>query len=271
MKRATARQEEREAESRASPPGRVVYMAILAEGEDELERSSAQLFWSGIAAGLSMGFSLFAEALLTAHLPDQPWRMLVAKFGYCFGFLVVVLGRQQLFTENTLTPILPLLQHRSAKTLVNVLRLWWWVLLANLIGALGVAFTAVELPLFDDAVRAAILEIGRQEIGHGFATTFVRGILAGWLLALMVWLMPFAESGRIWVIVLISYLVGIGEFSHIIAGSLSVFAHAIAEKSSWLDVAGGFVAPTLLGNIVGGVTLVAALNHAQVTAGDRKM
>ncbi len=256
-----------EAEERAAPSGRVVYKAILAEGEEELERTTSALFWSGIAAGLSMGFSLFAQAILTTYLPDAPWRPLVAKFGYCFGFLVVVLGRQQLFTENTLTPILPLLQNRTLNTLANVGRLWGVVLVANLLGALAIAYIAVHAPLLDEDVRRTAIEIGRHELAHGFGTTLLRGIVAGWLLALMVWLLPFAEVARIWVIVFITYLVGIGGFAHIIAGSLSAFAYAASEPGHWIEVVTGFCIPTLIGNILGGVTLVAALGHAQVVAG----
>src|SRR5437868_6135333 len=120
--------EEQEIEDRAAPSGKIVYKAILKEGEEELERSSSALFWSGLAAGLSMGFSLVTEGLLTAYLPDARWRPLVAKFGYSIGFLIVILGRQQLFTENTLTPILPLLKRKDGGTILNVLRLWAVVL-----------------------------------------------------------------------------------------------------------------------------------------------
>src|SRR5687767_7977447 len=111
---------EQEATQRSAPSGKIVYKAILREAEDELERPSSALFWSGLAAGLSMGFSLIAEALLHANLPDTGWRPLVAKLGYSVGFLVVILGRQQLFTENTLTPVLPLLKNKDAKTLGNM-------------------------------------------------------------------------------------------------------------------------------------------------------
>src|SRR3954471_20221890 len=106
-------QHDQEAQERSSPSGKVVYHAVLKEGEDELERPSSALFWSGLAAGLSMGFSLVAEAALHSRLPEAPWRPLVAKFGYSIGFLLVILGRQQLFTENTLTPILPLLKRKT--------------------------------------------------------------------------------------------------------------------------------------------------------------
>lgn len=256
-----------EAEERSAPSGRVVYRAILTEGESELERTTSALFWSGIAAGLSMGFSMFAQGLLVTYLPDAPWRPLVSKFGYCFGFLVVVLGRQQLFTENTLTPVLPLLQHRDAKTFLNVARLWSVVLVANLLGAAAIAFIAVHTTAFDADVRRSFVELGRAELAHGFGTTLLRGIFAGWLLALMVWLMPFAEAGRIWVIILVTYLVGLGQFSHIVAGSLTAFTYAAAGQASWWTVLGSFCLPTLIGNILGGVTLVAVLGHAQVVAG----
>jgi hypothetical protein len=98
------------------PNAALVHETIRAEGESELERTSFALTLSGIAAGLSMGFSLVVEGLLQARLSDVPWRELVTKAGYTAGFLIVVLGRQQLFTENTLTPILPLMHNRDAST-----------------------------------------------------------------------------------------------------------------------------------------------------------
>src|SRR5206468_4196322 len=113
--------EEEEVSQRSSPSGRVVYKAILKEADEELERPSSALFWSGIAAGLAMGLSMIAEGVLRHHLPEASWRPLVAKLGYSVGFVVVILGRQQLFTENTLTPILPLLQRKDGGTLGNVM------------------------------------------------------------------------------------------------------------------------------------------------------
>src|SRR3982751_4145035 len=129
-----------EAEERSAPHPSVVYEAIYSEGRDELQRSGSSLFFSGLAAGLSMGFSLISEALLRAYLPDAPWRPLVAKLGYSVGFLIVVLGRQQLFTENTLTVVLPVLRRRALWVFRKMVNLWAVVLVANLIGALGVAW-----------------------------------------------------------------------------------------------------------------------------------
>src|SRR4051812_39395890 len=125
--------EEQEVHERSAPSGKVVYKAILKEADAELERPSSALAWSGLAAGMSMGLSFIAEALMQAHLPDKPWRPLISKLGYSVGFVVVILGRQQLFTENTLTPVLPLLLRKDRKTLLNMLRLWAVVLAANLL------------------------------------------------------------------------------------------------------------------------------------------
>jgi formate/nitrite transporter FocA (FNT family) len=261
--------EQIQAEERSAPSGAIVYKAILKEGTDELRRPSSALFWSGLAAGLSMGFSLIAEGLLRTYLPEAGWQPLLAKMGYSVGFLIVILGRQQLFTENTLTPILPLLMRKDAKTFANVARLWGIVLGANLLGGLLVGWVCVKSSAFEPEVQSTFVEIGRETIHYGFAQTVLRGIFAGWLLALMVWLLPFAESGRIWVIIIVTYLVGLGHFSHVVAGSINAFALAAAGAASWAKVLGVFVLAALLGNTLGGVTLVAALNHAQVVSGKK--
>jgi formate/nitrite transporter FocA (FNT family) len=262
--------ERQEAIERKSPSGMVVFKAVSAEGEEELLRPSSELFWSGLAAGLSMGFSMIAEALLHAHLPDTHWRPLVAKFGYSAGFLIVILGRQQLFTENTLTPVLPMLHGKAAARPANVLRLWVVVLAANLIGALCVALVAALTNVFEPEVKRAFAEIGHKALEPGFGTTMIRGIFAGWLIALMVWLLPFAESARVWVIILVTYLVGVGQFSHIIAGAVEVFTVAAMGEAAWPSVLGGYIVPTLIGNIIGGFTLVAGLNYAHAAPGNEE-
>jgi formate/nitrite transporter FocA (FNT family) len=214
-----------------------------------------------------MGFSLAAEGLLRESLPDAEWRPLVVKLGYSVGFLIVILGRQQLFTENTLTAILPLLKRRDRATLFNVLRLWGVVLAANLLGAFLFAWIISATNVFDSSTRQTFSEIGREAMKEGFWTIALRGVFAGWLIALMIWLLPFAESARVLVIVIITYLVGLGQFSHIIAGSVETLYLVNMGEVSLLSYLGGYMVPTLLGNIIGGVSLVAALNHAQVTAG----
>jgi formate/nitrite transporter FocA (FNT family) len=258
-----------EAEERSSPSGEVVYRAIRHEGESELERTSSALWWSGLAAGLSMGFSFIASALLHAHLPDAKWRPLLVALGYTFGFVIVILGRQQLFTENTLTVILPLLTERKAGMLVNVLRLWAVVLAANLAGALLFAFVVARSQAVDHDTFESMKTLAHEAHAHGFAVTLLRGVFAGWLIALVVWLLPFAESARVGVIIFITWLVGVAHFSHVVVGSVDAAFLAFLHEKAWLDVFTGAFLPALLGNIIGGVSLVAAINHAQVVAGGK--
>ncbi len=252
-------------EHRAPPRAMIVHETIRLEGEHELRRPVAALFWSGLAAGLSMGFSMVAEGLLHAALPDVPWRPLISKFGYCIGFLLVILGRQQLFTENTLTPILPLLMRRDKETLLKVARLWAVVLCANLLGALIFAYAAHATQTFSPAAREAFAVIGKEAMHGDFVSIFMRAFVAGWLIALMVWLLPTAETARFAVIVVVTYLVGLAGLAHSIAGTVETSYAVFAGVASWNEFLSYF-APTLLGNIVGGVALVAALNHAQVIA-----
>lgn len=167
----------------------MIHEAIRRDGEKELARSSSALAWSGFAAGLSMGFSLVAEGLLRSRLPDAPWRPLITKFGYPLGFVIVILGKQQLFTENTLTAILPLMSARDGKTLLNVLRLWVVVLVANLAGAHLFAWVLGNTDVFKPEVRHAFAELAAEATAVGFGTAVLRGIFAGWLIALIVWLL----------------------------------------------------------------------------------
>ncbi len=214
-----------------------------------------------------MGFSLVAEGLLRAHLPDASWRPLIVKLGYALGFLVVILGRQQLFTENTLTGIIPLLARRNWETFGNVMRLWVVVLISNLVGAVLFASALSNTAALDPDIHGAFMDIGREAVRQSFGTTLLRGIYAGWLIALMVWMLPVAHSSRIATVVIVTYFVGLGRFPHIIAGSVEVLYLVAAGQLSWVHYMGGYMLPALIGNTIGGVTLVSAVNHAQVMSG----
>ena len=258
-----------EAGRRAPPRAGTVYEAIRADGEAELRRPVPALAWSALAAGLSMGFSLFAPGLIRAHASDAAWRPLLTALGYPIGFLLVILGRQQLFTQNTLTVVLPLLERRDGPTLGRVARVWGLVLTGNLVGALAVAWVAGRTAVFAPDARTAFAEIGREAMGAGFGTALLRGIFAGWLIALIVWLIPFAEAARVWVIFVVAYLVGLAGFPQIVTAAVAAFYRTTTGSAGWHDAAGSFLLPTLVGNVVGGDVLVAVLNHEQVVAGGR--
>jgi formate-nitrite transporter family protein len=260
--------ERKQVEEAKTLDAKTAYEVISEEGENELSRSTSALFWSGLAAGLSMGFSFLGEGLLRAHLPEADWRPLVSKLGYTVGFVVVIIGSQQLFTENTITPVLPLLKRRTGECLRNVLRLWGAVLVANLLGALVFALALARLAVVEPRVTSALGDLAGEALRHDAATILLHAIYAGWLIALMVWMLPAVKGGRLGVIVLMTYLVGLGGFAHVIAGASEVFFAAFRGEASWSAVLFRYLGPTLIGNILGGVTLVSALNHAQATNGE---
>ncbi|MCJ2037257.1 formate/nitrite transporter family protein [Methylobacterium sp. J-068] len=246
------------------PDAFVLHEAIRREGDEELRRHGGALFLSAIAAGLTMGFSLIVPGVLKAHLPDAAWTSLITSLGYATGFLIVVLGRQQLFTENTVTPILPLLHDRNLRTLWRVLRLWSIVLAGNIAATAGIAAVLAHSDAFPPEVRAAFSEISRHAVGSAFGTTVIKAVFAGWLIALMVWMLPATGSAAPFVIVLITWLVSMCGLSHIVAGSVDTFYLVFSGEVTMGDYAWKFFLPTLIGNVFGGTALVAVLNFGQV-------
>jgi formate/nitrite transporter FocA (FNT family) len=247
----------------------VIHEIVRDQGEEELERSFSGLAWSGVAAGLSIGFSALAQATLQARLPDTAWRTLVAGFGYAVGFLIVILGRQQLFTETTLTAVIPALTRRNLATVILVLRVWAIVLVAN-IAATWIFAAMVSRPgLLPEATMQAMSELSAHVMEGPFWHTLVTGGAAGWLIGLMVWLLPSAQQGRALIIILLTYVIAICQFPHIIAGSVEAAFGVFTGHATLGDYAFRFLIPTFLGNAAGGTILAALLNHAPL-AGELK-
>ena len=251
-------------EEDTTPETPVIYEAVCRLGEQELARPPMSLVWSGLAAGLSMGFSLLAQAALHAHLPESPWRTLATALGYPVGFLMVVLSRQQLFTENTITVVLPLLAGPGWAKLGRAARMWAIVLVCNLVGtALFAAFAnltqAVPAPL-----QAAMLDLSRTALHHSALEMGMQGMVAGYLMAAMVWLVTSAGSSQMAVVTLMTYLIGVGGFAHIVAGTTECATLIANGEMTWGDMFARFTGPVLVGNIVGGTLLFALLSHAQV-------
>ena len=163
--------EHKEVKRRTALRAAVVFETVRREGEQELERPVASLAFSGLAAGLSMGFSLVAMSMIRAALPATGWRALIENLGYTLGFLIVILGRQQLFTENTVTAMVPLLDDPNKRdTLLRAARLWVVVLACNVAGALLFALGLAHTNAFAPDVKAAFRETGKQTLSFDFLT-----------------------------------------------------------------------------------------------------
>jgi formate-nitrite transporter family protein len=263
-KEGLSRAEVRTVSKRGRLRAAVVYEIIRIEGEGELSRTFGALWWSGLAAGLSIGFSVLSQALLATYLAEIPGTAAIIPLGYTVGFLIVILSRQQLFTENTLTAVLPVISRKELRWLWVLLRLWGIVLAANLVGCfLFAAFIAFSGALSAD-MAAAVRTVGEDLLANTPSEMFVKGIVAGWLIAALVWMLPSAEGTEIFVITLITYLIALGGFTHVIAGSAEAFYLWFIGADTLARVIFVFFIPTLLGNLAGGTVLFAVLSYAQV-------
>ncbi|MGP5568027.1 formate/nitrite transporter family protein [Pseudomonas helleri] len=257
--------------SKNQPPrAAVLHEIIRLQGDQELERSIAALFWSALAAGLTMGLSLMAMGLLNSRLPDAEGFKVIASFGYCAGFLAVILARQQLFTENTLTAVLPIMSKPTLNNFGRLFRLWSVVLIGNLMGTFLVAYVMLHLPIFDTPTDEAFLEIGHKVMENDVSQMFAKGIVSGWMIATMVWMIPSMESAKMWIIILITYLMALGDFTHIVVGTAEVSYLVFAGELPWKDFWLIFAGPTLAGNIIGGSFIFALISHAQIRSDTKK-
>ena len=257
-------EEQHEVDRNQPPRAAVLHEIIRTQGNQELERSVAALWWSALAAGLTMGLSLMAMGLLNSRLPDHDGFKVIASFGYCAGFLAVILARQQLFTENTLTAVLPIMSKPTLGNFGRLFRLWGVVLVGNLCGTLLVAYVMLHLPIFDQRTDLAFLDIGRKVMENDSGQMFAKGIISGWMIATMVWMIPSMESAKVWIIVLITYFMALGDFTHIVVGSAEVSYLVFAGELPWSDFWMVFAGPTLAGNIIGGSFIFALISHAQI-------
>ena len=251
-------------EQEVTPPTPAIYEAVRRLGDEEMHRPAVSLWWSGLAGGLSISFSLLAQAILAMHLPESQWRTLIVAMGYPVGFLMVVLSRQQLFTETTITVMVPLLKEPTRSNFVLAMRMWGVVLAANLAGTLFAALFCTFAPVVDAGLRDSMLQIARQSMSHEWFEMGFRAITAGFLMAAMVWLIPAAGSTQFHIVALITYVIGAGEFSHIVAGSVEAFMLVVNSAMTVPAFLGTFLLPVLVGNVIGGTALFAVISHAQV-------
>ena len=251
----------------ASKTAGEILEAVVEDGQQELERASAGLAFSGFAAGLNISFSAIALAVVGSMTGGVG---LAAYAVYPIGFLIVVLGRAQLFTENTVTPVVVVLSRRNR--LPGMLRLWCVVLLFNLLGTLAFAATVHYAEVLDPSAMDVLLEEVRKLDKYSFLTTMTKGVFGGWLVALIAWMVAASRDtiSQAFFIYVLAFMIPAAGLTHSIAGS-SEFLLAVFEGDvAWAQFLGGFLLPTTIGNILGGVFLVTILNYGQVIGSRRR-
>jgi formate/nitrite transporter FocA (FNT family) len=240
---------------------------IREPAEKEIERPTAALLWSALAAGLVIGFSFLIGAFVS-QLVSEHYRDAAVAAVYPLGFIFVIMARSELFTENTLVPVVPLLEHRDRERFIKLLRVWGLLLFGNLIGAVIFAVALAKTPMVESALRPALDRLAVEATAGGFGHALYGGVFAGWLMALLAWLLASTHStgAQIVFIWLCTFPISALGYPHSIAGSVDAFYLAMSDQGSWGTMLRGFVVPSVLGNAIGGVLLVALLNYGQVAA-----
>lgn len=259
-------EEQHEAEERSAPPARVVHAAVAEQGEEELERPLTSLFWSGVAAGIAIMASVWVSGALHHYVPDAPWSEAVVALGYPIGFLIVILGRLQLFTEHTAVAVLPVVRQPSLQGIRRVAGLWATVFVANLVGTATIAALAVFAHLQSADVLDGMIAVARKVTERDATATLLQAIPAGFLIASIAWIRSAIDGSGFSTVFAVTYAIALGGFAHVIAGAAEAFLLLWNGDVGPGWVLAGFLLPALAGNIIGGTGLFALLAHAQVKA-----
>lgn len=253
------------------PSAQDIYEQVANNARQELGRSSVALAISGVAGGLFMGLSGLGNGIVIALLTaagtaPSSTTLFIAKMFYPLGFIVVILGRSQLFTENTLYPVALVLAEK--KHFWKTMRLWGVVLPANVLGALGFAAVVALTHALRPDMMQAISHLGLEALHNPAATIFWSGVMGGWIIATVAWLVSGSHSitGSVMIIWMLTFVVGLGNFAHCIAASGEILTTVLAGQAPWTSFC-RWLFPAVAGNICGGVGMVTLFEYGQVIYG----
>ncbi|MDT7827378.1 formate/nitrite transporter family protein [Pricia sp. S334] len=238
---------------------------VIHEGEQMFAIKSKAIFLSGVIAGLEIGFSYFMictfYALLDGHVEQN---ILFKSFGFVYpiGFILVILGKSALYTEQTSLLALPVLN--GQRSLLEMLRLWGLVISGNVLG--GIVFTffiGILAPNFGLFTSDTMVTVGHHVLDYEAWVLFLSAITAGWLMGLLTWLLNSTETTltRIVIIFMITGVIGFGGFHHSIVGNIEAFGAfwKSASVSGWDYLK--FLLLALIGNGVGGAIVVGLFKY----------
>lgn len=236
-----------------------IFQRVIASAEDEYATRKRELFLSGVAAGFAITVTVLAYAVGTAAVDGSSG--LVGPLFYPVGFIFIVIGHYQLYTENTLPPVALVLLRLIS--IPGLLRIWGLVLFGNLVGVSIGAYVLANTSVLSPEAAAVAAGFGAEALHLSWWDLFFKGIFAGWLVAGLVWLDHAASSvtARILIVFFIMYLVPAMGLFHIITSTCDALYLFFEGGAALWPLAWHFLLPVLLGNTLGGVVLVAVLNY----------
>jgi formate/nitrite transporter FocA (FNT family) len=239
-----------------------VFQRIVAAADEEIDTGVRELFFSGLAAGFAITLTFLLYATLYAKTDGDP---ILSVILYPIGFVYIILGGYQLYTENTLPPVALVLERLAS--IPALLRVWVVVLVGNFAGGIVGALVLSQTGVFDASTAAAATSIAQKGLQTPFWDLFFKACFAGLIVAGIVWL-DFAARDTIsrLVLVFIAFLaVPLGNLFHVVVSFTEAMYLVFQGQAAVLPALSGFILPVLLGNTIGGVLLVTVVNYFQTT------
>lgn len=255
-------------------PRRLILEQELEEAELELDRPAFGLFLSGLTAGIGVSFSMWLIAVVHTAFSDlfpPPLLLLLIANAYAVGFVIVILGRTDLFTEFTTIAILPVLAKK--RPFISIARLWTVVYLANLLGALLLAELAVLAGPAMNVIRLeAFVSIAWKIVNHHWWVILLSGIFAGWLMGFLSWLVVAGREtvSQVLFVWLITGTIGLTQLHHSIVGAAEVLAGMFAGEGIRFFHFSHFLLWATLGNALGGIAFAVIVHYSTPLSGVRK-
>jgi formate-nitrite transporter family protein len=245
----------------------------IEQAVEELQRPVAGLIISGLLAGIGIGVGVFLiVAIMTLADNSLPYLVvsILAANAYSVGFILVIMGRMDLFTEYTTLALLPLLDREASFFLVA--RMWTLVYFSNLVGCLLFAILIVLLgPALKVAETDVFLSLAHEIVEHPWWVIVLSGSIAGWLMGLLSWLVTASRDtiSQVLFVWLIGLTIGLGRLHHAITGLLEVMAGMLAGASIIFADFGYFLMWTTFGNIIGGVIFAVLIRFSVLMSSAR--
>jgi len=239
----------------------------LETGLKEYNRSDLGLFLSSLSAGLEVGFSILIIGIIhTLFKSESTTGQLAVMMAlvYPIGYIFVIIGRSELFTEHTTLATIPVMNGQAS--LAGLARLWLIVYVGNLAG--GYLFCSISLVFIGEMHligKDFFYFISEKMLKYSVGATLISSIMAGWLMGMLSWLLSSAQDtfSRVIMIFLVTFLISIAGLHHCIVGSIEVFMAFFGEANKiTLGEFLKFQGLATLGNIIGGVFLVAMVKFA---------
>lgn len=239
-----------------------IHLRLVASADEEISGSPRVLFFSGLTAGFAIVLTLIGHAVGSAQFPHNTF---LSSLLYPIGFIYIILGRYQLYTENTLPPVKLVLNRMASIPLL--LRLWIVVLIANVAGAALGTLVVVHAHILSPEAMAATDNFVKEAMAFSWSEIFFRALFAGWLVAGVIWIGTAARDtiSRFVIVYFVFFTIAACRLFHVITAAAEVFFvtfyhHSFPELKILFNT---FWLPVFLGNTAGGVLVFTFVAYAQ--------